>query len=196
MSGAFKNYTPITDIEREALTRLAEAGEYRIHVVGWGWVNTPRVLIGDLRLGLQFRMTFNAPAVPVPVHYFDLELRTGSGMVLFRERQKAVYAGKPLLVGAGLFLDMAWDIAINTIDPKVVKAIVPGALGLTSRNIDKDTGAVTMFGNQRLTAKERATIANIRRMEAASRLDSAEQIRKATALAEEAVRTGKVRVKK
>ena len=60
-------------------------------------------------------------------------------------------------------------------DPKLVKALKPGALGLTSRWIDKDTGDITMYGNTRMSAKDKALLRNLRRGEAASRQDTAQK---------------------
>ena len=55
------------------------------------------------------------------------------------------------MVGEGVFLDLAWDIAIDHMKPEFVKRIKPGALGLTSRRLDKDTGERTFKGNMQLS---------------------------------------------
>lgn len=173
-------YTPMSEDEQEVLQRLVEARDLDVIIVDWGFIRGVKgAVAGDLRLSLPLVLNFNRPEVPMPVHYFDLELRTGSGLLLFKERQKTTYNGAPLMVSSGTSLTMVWDIAIKNMDPKVVKAYKPGARGLTSRWIDKDTGAVTMFGNTRMNAKERALLQELRKGEAASRLDTARQAAKA-----------------
>ncbi len=182
----FSLYTPMSETEQDALSRLVENQDLVVHILGWGRVDAPRVLLGDLRLGIHFRMTFDRPAVPTPVHFLDLELKTRSGILLYKERQTAMYGGKPLSVAAGVYLDMAWDIAITAIDPKVVKLILPHARGLTSRFQDKDTGDITTFGNQKMNADERAKLIKLRSQEAASRVDTRQQTAKAEKAADDA----------
>ena len=182
--GGNKNslYVPMSDVEQEVLSRLVEARDLRVHIVGWGVVNNPRVTFGDLRLQIVFRVQFDRPPPPgIPIYYLDLELRTGSGLLLFKDRKSLTYGGKPVMAAAGVFFDLAWDIAITAIDPKVVKALKPGATGLTSRLQDKDTGQITLEGNMNLTEEKRQLLHRIRRGEASVRaLDArkAEQAKK------------------
>ena len=184
-TGAGSTYTPMTDVEREAVSRLVETGRLRVHVVGWGVVNSPRVIIGDLRIGIQFRLDFNAPAAPQPNHYFDLELRTDSGLLLYKERQPTIFNNQPVQICAGMFLDLVWDIAIRHMDPKIVKALVPGATGFTSRWQDRDTGEMTLKGNTRhMTAETLQRLKQVRVMEEVSKADTKEMAAKATAKAE------------
>jgi hypothetical protein len=105
-----------------------------------------------------------------------LELRTGTGLLLFKDRKSVEYGGKPVMVSAGVVLDFAWDIAIQAIDPKVVRAIKPGATGLTSRLQDKDSGKITLEGNMKLTPQQRKLLRIVRQGEAASRRDDAARI--------------------
>jgi hypothetical protein len=186
----------MSDVEREVVSRLVEAGDLRVHILGWGVVNQPRVIIGDLRVGIKFRMTFDRPAVPVDVHYFDMELRTGSGMLLFKERQSVLYYGKPVKVCAGVYFDMVWDIAIHAMDPKVVKTIKPGAIGLTSRNIDRDTGNLTLMGNRtQMSDNDKKHLHRVRASEAASRVDDARRATKATGMAKADIASGRIKLK-
>jgi hypothetical protein len=159
-------YTPMSEIEQEVIARLVAAGDLQVIIVGWGVVQKPRITFGDLRLSLAFRLTFDRPEVPVPLWYLDLELRTGAGMLLYKERQPTTYGGKPVSAGAGVFFDLAWDIAIKSIDPAVVRAVVPGAIGLTSRLQDKDTREFTLTGNMQLTANEQKALRTLRQGEA------------------------------
>jgi hypothetical protein len=171
-------YTPMSDVEQEAITRLVESGDLRVVVVGWGYVQKPRVTFGDLRVSVAFRLTFDRPEVPIPIHYLDLELRTGAGTLLFKDRQPTVYGGNPIQVAQGVYLDLVWDIAIRSIDPALVKALVPGATGLTSRLQDKDTGQMTLTGNMRLSAHARDVLRRLRTGEAAARENTAARIRR------------------
>jgi len=83
------------------------------------------------------------------------------------------------MVCAGVYLDLAWDIAIQNIDPKVVKAIKPGAKGLTSRLQDKDTHEITRTGNMDMDSEKRMLLERARRGEAIARQDSVQQVKKA-----------------
>lgn len=151
-------YVPMTETEQEALLRLVEAKDFRVHIVGWGVVNNPRVIFGDLRLSFAFRLEFDRPAMPVPLHHIDLELRTGAGQLLYRDRQPTTYGGNPVQVAAGVFFDVVWDIAIKAIDPNLVKQLLPGVTGMTSRRTDKDTGDLTLTGNMQTTTAQRSLL--------------------------------------
>lgn len=162
-------YTPMSETEQEVVARLVEIGALRVHIVGWGFVSKPRVTFGDLRVAIAFRMDFSKPEVPMPVSHFDLELRLEDGRLLYKERQSAVYNGQPLQIAAGVYLDMIWDIAIRHMDPKLVKSVMPKAIGLTSRLIDKDTGAATLTGNMALNDETKALLIKLRKGEATVR---------------------------
>ena len=171
-------YVPMSEVEQEALLRLVESRELRVHVVGWGIVMSPRVTFGDARLTVAFRLDFDRPEVPMAVPYFDLELRTGSGSLLYRDRVSTEYGGQPALVAAGVCLDLAWDIHVKAIDPAVVKALVPSAVGLTSRRQDRDTGVLTEEGNMRLTPHQRKALAVLRAGEARAKAFLRGKVRK------------------
>lgn len=144
-------YVPLTEDEQEVLTRIFETDDIEIVVHGWGIVNKVKASFGDHRLGLLFRLDFTAPAAPMDVYFFDLELRIRSSQKsLMRQRYPTAVGGVPLQVCAGVFVDLAWDIAIDHLSPELVRAIKPGAFGLTSRRLDKDTKERTMQGNMKL----------------------------------------------
>lgn len=155
-------YTPMSETEQEFVSRLAEKGDLQVKIHGWGIVPNPTVTIGDLRVVIPMTLRFDRPEIPVPVRQFDLELLTGSGVSLFRETQATEYGGQPLLVGAGTEIQMVWDIAIKVMDPKLVKMYLPGAKGLTSRLIDKDTGDLTLTGNMDLDTNQKRLLRLIR----------------------------------
>lgn len=171
-------YTPMSEVEQEAVARLVDSGDLQVVVVGWGYVQRPRITFGDLRVSVAFRMNFDRPEFPIPVYSLDLELRTGSGALLFRDRQPTMYGGNPIQVAQGVFLDLVWDIAVRSIDPALVKALVPGATGLTSRLQDRDTGQMTLTGNMHLSAGEREVLRNLRAGERAARESTVERLRK------------------
>lgn len=160
-------YVPMSDVEQETLLRLREEQAYRVHIVDWGWHSKPLIIVGDHRLSIQFTMSFTKPEVPQPCYYFDMEL-WAKGMLLFKERQHLVYGGQPQMIGAGLDLTLAWDIAVAHIDPKVVKTVIQ-TTGLTSRLQDKDTGAFTLLGNMQLKSDDRAELVKLRQGEKAVR---------------------------
>lgn len=159
-------YTPMSEDEQEVLSRLVQAKDLDVFIVGWGFIKGVSASFGDLRLDIPLQINFSAPAVPMPVSYFDLELRTGSGMLLFKERQSALYNNNPLMVGSGTNLSMIWSIAIRAMDPKVVKMYKPGATGLTSRWVDRDTGDITFLGNSQLSSASKTLLQKLRLGEA------------------------------
>lgn len=80
------------------------------------------------------------------------------------------------MVGAGMVLTLAWDIAVKAMDPAVIKELMPSALGLTSRWIDKDTGKLTHLGNSQLSSKHRSALVNLRKGEQAVREFAREKV--------------------
>lgn len=136
-------YVPMSETEQEVLERLTEKDDLMVVVHGWGNVHQPEITFGDLRIAVKFRLDFDRPETPMEVPWFDLELKTRSGMSLFGpDRLPTIYNGKPFKVCAGVFVDMVWDIAVHKMDPKIVKIIKPHAIGLTTRD-----------GNQKFDAK-------------------------------------------
>lgn len=158
-------YTPLSEDEQEVLERLALAGQYKIVVVDWGHVDKPNVRFGDARLEFTWNMLFSKPAAPVPVYYFTLELWTHSGIFLLRNKLPCTVNGKPLQVAAGIEVQLAWDIQLQQIDPAVVRAIKPGAHGLTTR-----------LGNMKMTTEQKRQLQALRQGEAAVRQADAAQI--------------------
>ena len=119
----------------------------------------------------------------MPVHYFDMVLKTKSGIILYKERQSTVYGGKPVNISAGVYLDMVWDIALTSIDPKIVKEVMPLARGLTSRLQDRDTKQFTLFGNNSFNEKQKQVLFRVRKGESQSRRDTAKKTKTAENLA-------------
>lgn len=193
-------YVPMTDDELDVLARLAEAGEFKVVIRDWGHVTgflpgrydprtyngQPLVVFGDKRISFYFRMNFNAPAIPQPNWYFDMEV-WALGMRLFPGSERddknpypgrlpTEYAGKPITVVAGMHLDMALDVAIDKIDPKVVKTVRPKAIGLTTRH-----------GNMRLDLERQRILRvtqegekNIRKITSQEAVDATNKMKKST----------------
>lgn len=177
-------YVPMTETELEVLERLTTAEDLEIHVLGWGVIHKPAVSFGDKRLSLIFRLTFDQPPAPTPVHYFDMELRTQAGMLLLKKRYPTLVGmGQPIQVCAGMFLDLAWDIAIDHMSPELVKALIPGAIGLTSRRLDKETGQKTLLGNMQLDNNQKGLLKSIEKSAAAARTDDVQEAVKVTDMA-------------
>jgi hypothetical protein len=151
-------YVPMSEIEQEFVSRLVESGDLIVRIHGWGVVPNPTVKIGDLQVVIPLTLKFDRPDIPIPVHYFDLELLTGSGISLYREKQSCEYDGKPLSVSAGTIIQMVWHIGIRAMDSKLIKALMPGVVGLTSRRFDRDTGDLTLTGNMALDATQKKLI--------------------------------------
>lgn len=162
-------YVPLTEDEIEVLERLADAGEYTIEVRDWGkvagfhrgdpsvWNGTPIVVFGDKRISFYFRLAFNAPLVPQPVWYFDLEV-WAKGHRLFGQRMATETGGGPLQIVAGVVVDLSLDIALDGIDPSIVKEIKPACFGLTTRH-----------GNMRLSTSMQRLLAEVKKGEATVR---------------------------
>lgn len=168
LGGKNKNslYVPMSETEQEFVNRLIESGDLQVKVHGWGVVPNPKVILGDLQVVIPLTLNFDRPEIPMPVHHFDLELLTGSGVSLYREKQTTEYDRKPILIGSGTSIQMIWHIGIRAMDPKLIKAFMPGTVGLTSRAFDKDTGDLTLMGNLKLNTEQRKLIALVRQGEA------------------------------
>lgn len=153
-------YVPMSETEQEVLERLIQSDDLYMEVHGWGTVNRlDKVSYGDHRLSVYFTLSFDRPAVPVEVHFFDLELKTRAGLSLCKQRMPLLFPnGNKLMAGAGLVYNLAWDIAIDHMDPQLVKALNPGATGLTSRRQDRDTKDFTRTGNMQLNENQRRAI--------------------------------------
>jgi hypothetical protein len=142
-------YRPMSETEQDVIDRLIERDDLRVEVLGWGYVPHPKVKHGDARVQISWNMTFSAPDEPRDVWYFDLELRTQAGVLVFKERQPTIVMGEPLQVQSGLSIDMVWDITVAQMDPNFVKTVLPLVTGLTTRR-----------GNERFT-EEQSRVANL-----------------------------------
>lgn len=176
-------YAPMSETEQELISRLVAARELNVLILDWGHMIGPPCVFGDSILSVLVSMNLTAPEVPIPVSFLDLELRTQSGVFLFRDRQPTIFNGAPLLLGAGVDFQFSWDIAIRRIDPQTLKALMPGALGLTSRFTDKDTGDLTLEGNQKLSSKQRNLLKLMKAGEDKIRKASSAEVAKAVGIA-------------
>lgn len=163
-------YVPMSDVEQECLQRIAEMDGYRIKIKGYGTIEQAHTIIGDKRLSFRFKLIFDRPDTPTPLYWLDLEL-LAFGENVFSERQHVVYGGQPVMVMAGVELNLAWDIAIKHIEPRIVKNIV-GTFGLTSRLQDKDSGQFTLTGNMQVDDEKRQVLQKLNEGEAKVRAHS------------------------
>lgn len=185
-------YVPMSEDEIEVLYRIAEAGEFKVVIKGegqhgesveWGYVTGFKVgkypgpenyfgqsivTIGDKRITFIFRMNFTAPALPQPNWFFDMEV-WALGHKFFAQRFPTANGGNPIQVCAGMYHDFALDVAVDQIDPKIVKEIKPKAIGLTTRQ-----------GNMRLDLQRQKLLAQTQAGEKAIRKITAAEAIKAT----------------
>ena len=146
-------YLPISEIEQEFLSRLIEQNEIFVVLHGYGIVQEPKVTFGDKNLHIHIAFFFDkAPPPPgKPVSFFDMELKTRSGISLYRQKMSTLYNNQPLTISNEVNLNMVWDIALRYIDPKLIKALMPNVIGYTSRLEDRDNHDMTITGNMRLS---------------------------------------------
>lgn len=162
-------YVPMSEDEQEVMQRLRDSKDYTVLVHGWGHFDAPPMTIGDARVSFLLDMTFSAPLIAMPVRFFDMELQT-RGETLFRQHM-ALQAGNPVMIGSGTQLVFAWDIMIHHLDPELVKRFKPGALGLTSRRLDRDTKEPTLRGNMQTTPAQDKLLQLMHQGEARVRAD-------------------------
>jgi len=160
-------YTPLSDDEQEVLERLAASGEFKLIIKDWGFVDQPKIRFGDARLEVSWKMVFDRPQFPMPLPFIHLELWTHGGHFLIAEKLPTTINGTPLQVCQGVAIDMAWDILIRQMDPKLVRAIKTGSVGLTTR-----------IGNQKLDLEQQRALRTLRKHEALLRAADAEEIAK------------------
>jgi hypothetical protein len=161
-------YTPLSDDEQEVLERLAASGEFKLIIKDWGFVDKPKIRFGDARLEVSWNMVFDRPQFPMPLPFLHLELWTHSGHFLIGEKLPMQVNGAPLQVCQGVAIDMAWDILIRQMDPKLVRAIKTGSVGLTTR-----------IGNQNLDLQQQRALRTLRKHEARIRAADAADVAKA-----------------
>jgi len=172
-------YVPISEDEQEVIHRLVEAGDLQLIVHDFGKEDKPHIIVGDLRVGIQFQLNIPVGMLPRTVTFLDLELRRHNGQTVFREKKALSVNGEGIIVQGGMFLDFQWDIAIHSMDPEFVRAIKPGATGLTSRRIDRDTGERTHAGNMNLDSVQKGALAYVEKGAAEVRAEDALAVAKA-----------------
>jgi len=143
-------YVPMSEDEQEVLERLVQSKDLILEIKGWATLENPKLIVGDLRIGIPFELQFTGGRTKIT--YFDLILRKGNGMLVFKQRMPM---NPPMDAMPGMKVGLQWDIAIDHMDPAFVKAIKPGALGVTSRRLDKETLERTETGNMILDNKGR-----------------------------------------
>ena len=155
-------YVPMSDDELETLTRLAESKSFKLVIKDWGfitgftldrfvaetWKGDPLVAFGDKIIHFYWVMNFSAPEVPQPNWYFDVEV-WALDRLMFKHRLPTEVNGKPVQIAKGQMMAMALDIAIDKINPELIRAVKPQVHGLTTRH-----------GNMRLDTKTQKILAD------------------------------------
>jgi hypothetical protein len=161
-------YVPMTDTEQEVLLRLVESQALRVYVPMTGEKITPvKVGYGDKRVAVTFLVTFKG--TPVPITTLAVELWAEGVLLLKKPYLVADEVGNPRMVGEGVTWELQWDIAIDHMDPLLVKALKPGAFGITSRRLDKETGERTFLGNMTLDKADQDALRFLEKGEASVR---------------------------
>jgi len=143
-------YVPMSEDEQEVLERLVQSKDLVLDIKGWAVLENPKLIVGDLRVGIPFTLKFSGGMTRI--QFLDLELKKANGMLIFKQRMPV---HPPIQAMPGMEVGLQWDIAIDHMDPDFVKLIKPGAMGITSRRLDKETGERTATGNMLLDATGR-----------------------------------------
>lgn len=129
-------YNPMTDNEQEALQRMIEGQDVYVEVVGWGFYPTPTLTVGDKRLQVRFPMEFTRPLdISIPVRSLTLRLKNRQGQLIFSDTKPTLHQNQPMLVTAGLRIDLIWDIAVDKVSPEFQRTLLPGYKGTTIMEI-------------------------------------------------------------
>lgn len=165
-------YFPMSETEQEALDRIFERDDLVIHVkaigpLGYsaGVVEHPRITHGDARVQVPLEIVFSSPETEIPIYTIELALQMADGHLLFKKEYSALYQGHPMDVKRGTFFEMVWDFTIQEINPELVKAVKPGAIGLTTR-----------VGNTHFDPKTEQVFHQLRTQEASARKDTQQQV--------------------
>jgi len=126
-------YTPMSEDEQDALSRLVASDDLMVEVVGYGTVHKfdRKPILGDAILSIDFTLVFDRPEFYVPAYNLELVLKTRSGDQIYKE--KLTTGSEPILVRVGEVFSMTWTIQFKHLDPSLVKRVKSGAFGLTNR---------------------------------------------------------------
>lgn len=144
-------YVPLTDDERDAIDRARERGVV-VKVRGLGVFPATKVVVGDHRVSVGFTVRVEAPKT---INEFAHSVETEDGIVLASETIPCLQQGKPMMLRPGEEVEMEIHISLTHLDPKVLRTLRPGATGLTSRRLDRDTGDFSFAGNMQLSDEQR-----------------------------------------
>ncbi len=145
-------YVPMSPTEMETLSRLWETGSYVLRESTFGELPILDVIIGDKRLALDFQLgpdCFEPFEAPTPVRALDLTLSALDRLLISKKLLISI-EGNPLLVCKGVHHVLRFDIAIDKINPELIREVIPKLQGLTSR-----------IGNTKHTSHEMRLIQSI-----------------------------------
>lgn len=126
-------YAPLSEDEQQVLHDLVDNDSLMIEIVDYGTVNkfSNKPIVGDAVLSMDFNVVFERPEFYMPAFWLELVLKTRSGIEIFRE--KMTTGAEPLYIRVGESFAMNWVIQFKHLDPKLVKTLKKGAIGLTNR---------------------------------------------------------------
>jgi len=126
----YSNYVPLTETEQDVIQRMIEGQDIYVEVVDWGFHESPKLIAGDKRIQVRFPMEFVKPVgVTIPVYYFKLRLKGRSGRILATTVESTVYNNQPLMITAGMVIDLVWDLALDKVSPELQQMVLPGIRG-------------------------------------------------------------------
>lgn len=129
-------YVPLSETEQDVIQRMIEGQDIFVEVKDWGYHSSPKLIAGDKRVQIRFPMEFVKPeGVYIPVYYFTLILKTRDGRVLARTTESTVVNNQPLMVTAGMVVDLIWDLALDKVSDELQQMILPGIKGKTVSKI-------------------------------------------------------------
>lgn len=118
-------YQPLSATEQDVVGRMIEDQDLYVEVVGWGFHPSPTITAGDKRIQVKFPMEFTKPeGLTVPVRYFQLDLKLRNGRTVFSDTKPTIINGQPLMVTAGLQIDLIWDVMLDAISEDARKMIL------------------------------------------------------------------------
>ena len=121
----YSYYEPLSATEQDVVNRMIEGQDLYVEVVGWGFHPSPTITSGDKRIQVKFPMEFTKPeGLTVPVEELQLELKLRNGRTVFSDTKPAIVHGQPLMVTAGLQIDLIWDVALDAISEDARKMVL------------------------------------------------------------------------
>jgi len=131
------SYTPLKADEQDAIQRMVEEKKAYVEIAGWGYHTDPTITAGDKRIQVRFQLEFSKPeGIQVPVKFFTMRLKLRDGRTVFEDTKSVMYNNQPLMVTAGIQMDLVWDISVDKVDDEFKKILLPGIRGKKVMSIE------------------------------------------------------------